>query len=155
MSQCAVVAIHAVVIMGDAPRHGVSHKGKDAFNCLEEKLYRTHFCLASYHRASPCAFALCGRHSPLAPVLSSFWSDGRNSEEAEGRSDGLSDGPSHVFKRRSREQGIPWFVLTGGLRSRATSTCAMVPNLYHWEGRERRASIRILAASTACRTMLG
>ena len=111
MSQCAVVAIHAVVIMGDAPRHGVSHKGKDAFNCLEEELYRTHFCFASYHghREGPCAFALCGRHSPLAPVLSSFWSDGRSSEEAEGRSDGLSDGPSHVFKfkRRSRVQGIP------------------------------------------------
>ena len=55
----------------------------------------------------PCTYALCGRHSPLAPVLPFFWSDGRNSAEAEGRSDGLSDGPSHVFKRRRREQGIP------------------------------------------------
>ena len=143
MSQCTVVAIHAVVIMGEASGHSVSHEEKDAFSLLERKFYLTQFWFASCHCVGPRAYALCGRHSPLAPVLSSFWSDGRSSEEAEGRSDGLSDGPSHVFKRRSREQGIPWFVLTRDLRSRATSTCAMVPNLYHWEGRERRASIRI------------
>ena len=67
-------------------------------------------------------YALCGRHSLLAPVLSFGQTNGRTDRGGGGgrtneRSDGLSDGQSHVFKRRSGaagEQGIYLVCVDGG-----------------------------------------
>ena len=68
MSQCAVVAFHAVVIMGDAPRHDVSHKREKMHSTTLRKNYIE--LISASHHTTATVRALVRSHCAVVTLRS-------------------------------------------------------------------------------------